>query len=104
MQLCNFFCIVALAGCASSNLDPNADERLFQRDPDLWWHLREQAVPQDDRLHWSNTVSQVRDRQTGAAIGWEFDVAVKYAWPRREPPAPAIKRPRVPAKTYPPDR
>jgi len=86
-------------------VDPNADESLFQRDPDLWWHLHEQGMPQDDKLHWSTNVSRLRDRMTAAPIGWQFDVAVKFAWPLHEPtPAPAIKRPRVPPKTYPPDR
>lgn len=95
----------SMVGCTAVQVDPNADEHLFRHDPDLWWHLHESAIPQDDKMHWSGNAVRVHDQQTGAPVGWELDLAVKFAWPLHEPtPAPAVLRPRVPPKTYPPDR
>jgi hypothetical protein len=88
---------------ANTNRDPDQDEHLFQKDPDLWWHVRESGsdFPQDDRLHWSGSFQQIRDKDSGAPIGWQFGVSMKCAWPRIEP-VPAVLRPPIPAKTYPP--
>jgi hypothetical protein len=45
--------LALLAGCAGPrvNRDPDADAHTFARDPELWWHLQELNVPQDDKLH-----------------------------------------------------
>lgn len=51
------------------------------RNPEAADMLEQQAIPQDSRLHFSGNIERLHDKKTGAAIGWEFDVAAKVSLP-----------------------
>ena len=74
---------------SSINYDANWNEHLFQSDPELWWHI--QSFPQDDKIRWSGSFSRLHDKQSGAPIGWQGNIAIKCAWPLHDtaPPCPA---------------
>jgi hypothetical protein len=117
--------IAALTGIISffalNNVTADRTETLA-RNPELAQYLEQNAIPQDNKIHFGGSIDRMHDKHTGAPIGWQFGISMKCAWPlilkrraKKKPdddvppwteptpiPEPHVKRPPLPIKAYPP--
>lgn len=57
------------------------DERIWNKDRELWWSLFLKSVRQDSVIHVSAGASKVHDRVTGEAVGYEGHLGLCVSLP-----------------------